>query len=234
MASLSKKILIVDDDQALVSSLSAGLTDEGYQVAAAYSENSALSVFTQENPDLVILDLMLPGIDGISVCRMIRRNSPVPIIMLTAKKDDIDKIIGLEIGADEYITKPFNFRVLLAQVKSALRRPNMEGYDSFAESGMLTFGSLLIDLSKREVHIDRKPIVLSLKEYELLVIMAQNPGRVFERGELLSRVWGDDFFGDDKTLDVHIFRLRAKIEPDPGNPKYIHTVRGVGYKLASL
>lgn len=227
-----KKILLVDDDEALVASLSAGLSDEGFVVVSVGDGEKALNVFKEKSPDLVILDLMLPGIDGMTVCRMIRRGSPVPVIMLTAKKDDVDKIIGLEIGADDYVTKPFVFRELLARIKSALRRPEMDGYEQDNPSDVALFGELTIDFSRREVRISGRLTPLPLKEYELLAVMARKPGRVFERDELLERIWGDDFYGDEKTLDVHIRRLRAKIEPEPASPSYILTVRGVGYKLS--
>jgi two-component system response regulator RegX3 len=229
-----KKILIVDDDVALVASLSAGLNDEGFAVVSVNSGAVALVSLKRESPDLVILDLMLPVLDGIAVCRMIRRSSPVPVIMLTAKKDDVDKIVGLEVGADDYVTKPFSFRELLARVKSALRRPEMDGYEGSEKPDVASVGSLTVDFSRREVRVEGKLVVLPLKEYELLGVMARKPGRVFERDDLISRVWGDDFYGEEKTLDVHIRRLRAKIEPDPANPTYLVTVRGVGYKMAEV
>lgn len=228
----NRTVLIVDDDEALVASLGAGLSDEGYSIVSASDGEQALARFKEERPDLVILDLMLPGVDGISVCRMIRRSSPVPVIMLTAKKDEVDKIVGLEVGADDYITKPFSFRELLARVKSALRRPEMDGYEVSEKPDVSTIGSLAVDFSRREVRVDGKLVVLPLKEFELLAIMVRKPGRVFERDDLLCRIWGDDFYGEEKTLDVHVRRLRAKIEPDPASPVYILTVRGVGYKVA--
>ncbi len=227
-----KKILIVDDDAALVASLGAGLRDEGFAVVSVTSGDDALDTFKRESPDLVILDLMLGGMDGTVVCRMIRRSSPVPVIMLTAKKDDIDKIVGLEVGADDYVTKPFNFRELVARVKSALRRPEMDGYEGSEKPDVSTVGALTVDFSRREVRVGGSLVLLPLKEYELLAIMARKPGRVFERDDLMCRVWGDDFYGEEKTLDVHIRRLRAKIERDPSNPVYLLTVRGVGYKMA--
>jgi two-component system response regulator RegX3 len=228
----AKKILIVDDDVALVASLTAGLNDEGFSVVSACDGDYALELFKQEFPDLVILDLMLPGIDGMNVCRMIRRGSPVPVIMLTAKNDEVDKIVGLEIGADDYITKPFNFRELLARIKSALRRPEMEGYEQEDPSDIVELGELTIDFSRREVRRAGRLIPMPLKEYELLAVMARRPGRVFERDDLLVRIWGDDFYGEEKTLDVHVRRLRARIEPDSASPRYVVTVRGVGYKLS--
>ncbi len=230
----NKTVLIVDDDEALVASLGAGLSDEGYSVVSAYDGEQGLVRFKQESPDLVILDLILPGIDGMSVCRMIRRSSPVPVIMLTAKKDELDKIVGLEIGADDYITKPFSFREILARVKSALRRPEMDGYEATDKADVSTVSSLTVDFSRREVRVEGRLVTMPLKEYELLAVMARRPGRVFERDDLLRRVWGDDFYGDEKTLDVHVRRLRAKIESDPANPVYVLTVRGVGYKMAEV
>lgn len=228
----NKTILLVDDDEALVASLGAGLADEGFHVVSVHDGEAALETFKAEDPALVILDLMLPGIDGMGVCRTIRRSSPVPIIMLTAKKDEVDKIVGLEIGADDYITKPFSFRELLARIKSALRRPEMEGYEDAEESFLFKQGDLSIDFSRREVRMSGKLVPLPLKEYELLAVMAGRPGKVFERDELLSRIWGEDFYGDEKTLDVHIRRLRARIETDPAEPRYILTIRGVGYRMA--
>ncbi|MHB0999079.1 MAG: response regulator [Armatimonadota bacterium] len=229
---MSKIIMLIDDDESLLASLSAGLGDEGYSVISVNDGNDAVEVFTREQPDLVVLDLMLPGMDGISVCRSIRRSSPVPVIMLTAKKDDIDKIIGLEVGADDYVTKPFNFRELLARIKSALRRPAMEGYEPEETPDSLSLSELAIDLSRREVRVRGKLVPMPMKEYNLLAVLAEKPGRIFERDELLSRIWGEDFYGDEKTLDVHIRRLRAKIESDPANPRYILTVRGIGYRMA--
>lgn len=231
---VSKTVLIVDDDEALVASLGAGLSDEGYAVVSALDGEQGLVRFREETPDLVILDLMLPGIDGIAVCRMIRRSSPVPVIMLTAKNDEVDKIVGLEVGADDYITKPFSLREILARVKSALRRPEMDGYEATDEADTSTHGSLTIDFSRREVRVEGRLVTMPLKEYELLAVMARRPGRVFERDDLLRRIWGDDFYGDEKTLDVHVRRLRAKIEPDPADPVYILTIRGVGYRMAEV
>ncbi len=225
-----KKILLVDDDTSLLVSLSAGLTDEGYSVVCAEDGKEALAKFDTESPDLVVLDLMLPGLNGTEVCRAIRRRSPVPIIMLTAKKQDIDKIIGLEIGADDYVTKPFNFRELLARAKSVLRRPWMEGYEGTDKPAVI--GDLCVDIERREVQLKGNTIPMPTKEFELLSLLISRPGRVFERDELLSRVWGDDFCGDEKTLDVHVRRLRTKIEPDPAHPRYILTVRGIGYRMA--
>lgn len=228
----AKKILLIDDDEALLASLAAGLSDEGFAVASVNNGDQAMAVFNEESPDLVILDLMLPGTDGMALCRMIRRGSPVPVIMLTAKNDEIDKIVGLEIGADDYITKPFNFRELLARIKSALRRPEMDGYEQVDRADVADVGELTIDFSRREVRCGGRLVPMPLKEYELLAVMARKPGRVFERDDLLERIWGEDFYGDEKTLDVHIRRLRAKIEPDPASPQYVLTVRGVGYKLS--
>lgn len=225
-----KRILLVDDDEALIASLGAGLRDEGYAVSAAGNGEQALSALQDEHHDLVILDLMLPGMDGMAVCRMIRRSLPIPVIMLTAKGDDVDKVIGLEVGADDYITKPFNFRELLARIKSALRRPEMEGYAT--DEVVVVIGDLRVDMERREVRRGGQVVPLPLKEFELLALLARHPGRVFERDDLLARVWGDDFYGDEKTLDVHIRRLRAKIEPDPSDPTFIQTVRGVGYRMA--
>lgn len=226
-----KTILIIDDDEALVASLGAGLSDEGFSVISAANGNDAIERVKKESPNLVVLDLMLPGMDGVSVCRMIRRISPIPVIMLTAKNDEMNKVVGLEVGADDYITKPFSFRELLARVKSALRRPEMDGYGATDKFDVSTLGLLIIDFSRREVRVQGKLVAMPLKEYELLSVMARKPGRVFERDDLLRRIWGDDFYGDEKTLDVHVRRLRAKIEPDPANPVYVLTVRGVGYKM---
>lgn len=228
----SRKIMLVDDDTSLLASLGAGLSDEGFHVVRAHDADEAMAVFAREAPDLIVLDLMLPGEDGMSICRAIRRTSPVPIIMLTARKDDVDKIVGLEVGADDYVTKPFNFRELLARIRSALRRPSMDGYETDDQSEEYAQGDLSIDFERREVRFRGRLVPMPMKEYDLLALMARKPGRVFERDDLLARVWGDDFYGDEKTLDVHIRRLRAKIEPDPANPRYILTVRGIGYRMA--
>ncbi len=228
---IDKTILLVDDDEALTALLGAGLSDEGFTVVCAHDGNQALVAFKQSLPDLVILDLMLPGLDGQSVCRTIRRSSAVPIIMLTARQDEVDRVVGLEIGADDYVTKPFSFKELLARIKSALRRPDMTGYGDDGNGDILVVGDLSIDLAQREVRVRDMIVVLPLKEFELLATLAARPGRVFERDELLCRVWGDDFYGEQKTLDVHIRRLRSRIEQDPSDPKYILTMRGVGYRL---
>lgn len=217
-----------------MASLGAGLADEGFTVVSASDGPDALAKLRDESPDLILLDLMLPELDGMSVCRLIRRGSPVPIIMLTAKKDEVDKSVGLEVGADDYITKPFGFRELLARVKTALRRPEMDGYDDADRPDIAAFGALAIDFSRREVRVSGSLVPLPLKEYELLALLARNPDRVFERDDLICRIWGSDFYGDEKTLDVHVRRLRSKIEPDPANPTCILTVRGVGYKMARI
>ena len=221
------KILLVDDEKSLVKALKYNLTQDGYETVIAYDGMEALEKVKSEKPNLVILDIMLPEKDGWEVCRLIRQQSNVPVIMLTAKDDETDKIIGLELGADDYITKPFSVRELLARIKALLRRVQLDAVKN--EKQILESGDLKMDFEKHRVYRDGVRIDLTAKEFELLHILMNSPGKVFSRDTLLEEVWGYDYFGGTRTVDVHVRRLREKIEQDPGNPHYIITVWGAGY-----
>lgn len=222
-------ILVVDDEPKIVKTLRAYLEETGYRVVAAGDGRTALAAFRHERPALVILDLGLPGVDGLDVARAIRKESDLPIIMLTARVDETDKLIGLELGADDYVTKPFSPRELVARVRAVLRRASGE-HD--APPPTVVAGDVSIDLERRRVTVAGQPIELTVTEFELLVVLARNPGRVFTRLELLDRVQGYAFEGYERTVDAHVKNLRQKIEPDARNPRYILTVYGVGYKFA--
>ena len=224
------RILIVEDEISFSEALAFLLEKEGFQITVAENGREALEKFDEKGADLILLDLMIPEVSGTEVCRIIRTKSQVPIIMLTAKDAEIDKVVGLELGADDYVTKPYSSRELLARIKAILRR-NTSGGDLPTDNGSLTVGPIKMDIDKHQVTIDTEVIPLPLKEFELLEFLLRNSGRVLTRNQLIDRVWGSDYFGDTKTLDVHIKRLRAKIEEDPANPKIIHTIRGLGYKL---
>ncbi len=222
------RILVVEDEESYADPLSYLLAKEGYAVAVAKTGPAALSEYDADGADLVLLDLMLPGMSGIDVCRALRQRSNVPIIMLTAKDSEIDKVVGLEIGADDYVTKPYSSRELLARVKAVLRRlgdPDAPG------PALLEAGPVRMDVERHVVTIDGVRAALPLKEFEVLELLLRNTGRVLTRMQLIDRVWGSDYVGDTKTLDVHVKRLRSKIEPEPANPRYIVTVRGLGYKF---
>ncbi|MCX7796473.1 MAG: response regulator transcription factor [bacterium] len=229
---MAEKILIVDDEKPIVDSIKYTLYREGYDVVVSYDGEDALEKFKKENPDLIILDIMLPKLSGLEVCRIIRRTSNVPIIMLTAKGEDMDRVIGLELGADDYVPKPFSMRELVARIKAVLRRAKIPLSQTKTKE-KLEFDDVVIDVVGRIVTKRGEPIDLSPKEFDLLVTLAENEGRVMSREYLLSHVWGEDFYGDDRTVDVHIRWLREKLEDDPSNPKYIQTVRGIGYILRS-
>lgn len=224
------KILIVEDEASFSEALQFLLEKEGFQVDVAEDGRIALEKFSTNGADLILLDLMIPEISGTEVCRTIRIKSEVPIIMLTAKDSEIDKVVGLELGADDYVTKPYSSRELLARIKAVLRR-NQVGAELNSETGVLSVGPILMNIDKHQVTMNSLNISLPLKEFELLEFLMRNSGRVLTRIQLIDRVWGSDYFGDTKTLDVHIKRLRAKIEKDPANPEIIHTIRGLGYKL---
>jgi DNA-binding response OmpR family regulator len=224
---LVKKILVVDDEPTLVATLRYNLEREGYQVATAVDGESGLAVARAERPDLIILDLMLPGLDGFEVCRILRREMTVPILMLTAKTDEVDKVVGLELGADDYVTKPFSMRELIARVRALLRRVETPP----AEARILTAGDLQVDLRRRETSRRGQTLVLKPKEFDLLTFFLRNRGRAFTREELLSQIWGYDFAGDTRTVDVHVRWLREKIEDEPSKPTRLITVRGVGYRF---
>lgn len=222
------RILIVEDEASLSDPLAYLLEREGYETVVAADGNVAIAEFDRGGTDLVLLDLMLPGLPGTEVCRELRTRSNVPIIMLTAKDSEVDIVVGLELGADDYITKPYSTRELLARIRAVLRRRSDE---SEAGSAVLEAGDVRMDTERHSVAVDGKEVAMPLKEYELLEFMLRNAGRVLTRGQLIDRVWGSDYFGDTKTLDVHIKRIRSKIERDPSNPALLVTVRGLGYRL---
>ncbi len=219
------KILVVDDEKLLVKGIKFNLENDGYQVDGAYDGSAALSMFRENSYDLIILDLMLPGIDGLTICRKIRESSNVPIIMLTAKSEGSDKLIGFEYGADDYVTKPFDILELKARIRVILKRA---GGEKSKESTMQC-GHIVIDNLQRTAYSNDKPVELTAKEFDLLVMLMKNPGRVFSRDNLLNSVWGYEYPGDIRTVDVHIRRLREKLEEDDANPEYILTKWGVGY-----
>ena len=228
-------ILIVEDEDSFVEALTVGLNREGFRVEVAQDGATALTRFHEVKPDLVLLDLMLPRISGIDVCREIRKTSTVPIIMVTAKSAEIDMVVGLEVGADDYITKPYRMRELVARLRALLRRASMEAgavpaTAAAANSRSLVVGDVSIDSDEHIVTVGGEPVSLPLKEFELLHVLLSNAGRVLPREMLIDRVWGMDYVGDTKTLDVHIKRIRGKIEPDPSKPERIVTIRGLGYK----
>ena len=223
------KILIVEDEDSVLDPLELLLSKEGFSIETARNGREGLDKFSKVSPDLVLLDIMLPEVSGTEVCRQIRAKSNVPIIMLTAKDTEVDKVVGLELGADDYIVKPYSKAELVARIKAVLRR----GVSDHApgEGGVITAGPVTIDVERHAVSIEGVSISLPLKEFELLEFLVRNSGRVLTRTQLIDRVWGSDYFGDTKTLDVHVKRLRAKIEKDPANPVYIQTIRGLGYKF---
>lgn len=230
------RILLVEDEESYRDPLAYLLGREGFQVTTAATGPDALTAFEAEGADLVLLDLMLPGLSGTEVCRRIRQRSDVPVIMLTAKDGEIDKVVGLELGADDYVTKPYSSRELLARVRAVLRRRQTpaaagSGEDEPEDDGVLSAGPVRMDVERHTVTVRDEPVAFPLKEFELLELLLRNAGRVLTRGQLIDRVWGTDYVGDTKTLDVHVKRVRAKIEPDPGNPTLLVTVRGLGYKL---
>jgi two-component system response regulator RegX3 len=222
------KVLVVEDEQSLREALVFFLEKEGHEVSVAVDGEEAIRVFENSSAEIILLDLMLPKIDGNQVCKQIRQSSNVPIIMLTAKDSEIDKIVGLEIGADDYITKPYSTRELLARIKAVLRR---KVEPPITVESVLIAGELRLDSDRHVVTLNGTPLTLPLKEFELLELLMENVNRVLTRGQIIDRVWGSNYFGDTKTLDVHIKRLRSKVEEDPARPKYIQTVRGLGYKL---
>jgi DNA-binding response OmpR family regulator len=230
MADRASRILLVDDEQPIQTLLSFPLQRDGYEVVQASDGREALARFDEQHFDLVVLDLMLPRMDGLEVCRRLRARSPVPIIMLTAKSEEIDKVLGLELGADDYITKPFSLREFRSRVKAALRRAGMAGADTEDERP-IEVRELRIDPAKRCVTLRGEAVQTTYVEFEILSAMAASPGRVFTRDMLLARVWGDSAYRDPRTIDVHIRHLREKIETDAKEPDYIFTVRGVGYRF---
>ena len=223
------KILVVEDEESFSDALGYMLRKEGFEVALAANGPDAVNEFERNGADLVLLDLMLPGLSGLEVCRQLRQRSDVPVIMLTAKDAEVDKVVGLEIGADDYVTKPFSARELLARIRAVLRRHGVEGEES--AGAVLQGARVRMDVERHVVTVDGENVALPLKEFELLEFLLRNIGRVLTRTQLIDRVWGSDSVGDTKTLDVHVKRLRAKIEPDPAHPRHLLTVRGLGYKF---
>ncbi len=221
------RVLVVEDEESYSDALAYMLRKEGFEVAIANNGNDAITEFDRGGADIVLLDLMLPGIPGTEVCRQIRATSNVPVIMVSAKDDEVDKVVGLELGADDYVTKPYSPRELVARIRAVLRR----GAEPDLAPATLEAGPVRMDVERHVVTVDGREQRLPLKEFELLEMFLRNPGRVLTRGQLIDRVWGSDYVGDTKTLDVHVKRLRAKLEPDPSEPKYLVTVRGLGYKL---
>ena len=222
------RILVVEDEESFRDALSYMLRKEGFEVVLAENGPSALEEFDRHGADLVLLDLMLPGLSGTEVCRSIRAKSSVPVIMLTAKDTEVDKVVGLELGADDYVTKPYSTRELLARIRAVLRR---RGEPEDLAPATVEAGPVRLDVDRHVVSVSGEEVTMPLKEFELLELLLRNAGRVLTRGQLIDRVWGSDYVGDTKTLDVHVKRLRAKVEPAPSTPRHIVTVRGLGYKF---
>ena len=237
---MNQKVLVVEDETTLRETLTYNLERQGYDVTTAPDGRAALKVTREEKPDLIVLDVMLPGLDGFEVCRILRKEMSAPILMLTARDEEVDKVVGLEVGADDYLTKPFSMRELLARVKAQLRRVRLVREEVAAAADRrptvetdepLRFGSLEIDIARREVRLDGEPVRLRPKEFELLVFLARNQGIALSRDLILDRVWGWEHDGSSRTVDVHIRWLREKIEPEPSNAQRIITVRGIGYRF---
>ena len=220
------RVLIVEDEESLADPLAFLLRKEGFEVTVAGDGPTALERFEAEGADIVLLDLMLPGMSGTDVCKRLRVSSSVPVIMVTARDSEIDKVVGLELGADDYVTKPYSARELIARIRAVLRR----GQDQVLLPDIVEVDGVRIDIERHQVSVDGQDVRFALREFELLELLLRNAGRVMTRGQLIDRIWGSDYVGDTKTLDVHIKRLRTKIEKDPSNPKRLVTVRGLGYK----
>ncbi len=225
------RILVVEDEESYRDPLTYQLRREGFDVVEAATGTEALERYDADGADLVLLDLMLPGLSGTEVCRELRQRGDVPVIMLTAKDSEIDKVVGLELGADDYVTKPYSFRELLARVRAVLRRKGGENGGEVVAESALEVGPVRMDVERHTVSVDGQVVPFPLKEFELLELLLRNAGRVLTRGQLIDRVWGADYFGDTKTLDVHIKRIRSKIEQVPSDPKMLVTVRGLGYRF---
>jgi two-component system response regulator RegX3 len=223
------RILVVEDEESFSDALGYMLRREGFEVAVAATGPTGLEEFDRAGADLVLLDLMLPGLSGLEVCRQLRAKSDVPVIMLTAKDAEVDKVVGLELGADDYVTKPFSARELVARIRAVLRRRGAEPED--VGSAVLEQGPVRMDVDRHVVSVNGGAVPMPLKEFELLEMLLRNAGRVLTRGQLIDRIWGSDYVGDTKTLDVHVKRLRAKLEPVPSTPRHLLTVRGLGYKF---
>ena len=223
------RVLVVEDEESFSDALSYMLRKEGFEVSVAATGTEAMTEFDRTGADIVLLDLMLPEMSGTEVCRQLRQRSHVPIIMVTARDSEIDKVVGLEIGADDYVTKPYSPRELVARIRAVLRRQSVDAVE--LSTPTLAAGPVRMDVERHVVTVDGAPVQLPLKEFELLELLLRNAGRVLTRGQLIDRVWGADYVGDTKTLDVHVKRLRSKVEPEPSTPRYIVTVRGLGYKF---
>jgi DNA-binding response OmpR family regulator len=236
---MPEKILVVDDEISLQETVAYNLKKQGYDVQTTGDGTEALDLAREMQPDLIILDVMLPGLDGFEICRILRKEMTTPVLMLTARDDEIDRVVGLEVGADDYMAKPFSMRELIARVKAMLRRVRLireevntgEGSDGKPKKEILEFDNLKIDMTRREITVDGEVVAFKPKEYELLTFLAQHQGQVLSREFILERVWGWDFIGDSRTVDVHVRWLREKIESDPANPRRIITVRGAGYRF---
>jgi len=236
---MTEKILVVDDEISLQETLAYNLKKQGYEVQTTGDGSEAIELARVMAPDLIILDIMLPGLDGFEICRILRKEMATPVLMLTARDDEIDRVVGLEVGADDYMAKPFSMRELIARVKAMLRRVRLireevnraEGEDGKPKAEIMEFDNLRIDMTRREITVDDQVVAFKPKEYELLTFMAQHQGQVLSREFILERVWGWDFIGDSRTVDVHVRWLREKIESDPANPRRIITVRGAGYRF---
>lgn len=225
------RVLIVEDEASLADPLAFLLRKEGFDVTIAGDGPTALESFDAEGADIVLLDLMLPGMSGTDVCKRLRMTSSVPVIMVTARDSEIDKVVGLELGADDYVTKPYSARELIARIRAVLRRGVEVEADQAEDMGVLEAGPVRMDVDRHTVTVSKEVVTLPLKEFDLLEYLLRNSGRVLTRGQLIDRVWGSDYVGDTKTLDVHVKRLRSKVEPDPGKPVHLVTVRGLGYKF---
>jgi two-component system response regulator RegX3 len=225
------RVLIVEDEESFADPLAFLLRKEGFTTAVAATGQTALEEFDRNGADIVLLDLMLPGMSGTDVCKALRTRSAVPVIMVTARDSEIDKVVGLELGADDYVTKPYSARELIARVRAVLRRGGEAGAEADGVPGVLEAGPVRMDVERHVVSVNGQGVALPLKEFDLLEYLLRNVGRVLTRGQLIDRVWGADYVGDTKTLDVHVKRLRAKVEADPGAPKHLVTVRGLGYKF---
>jgi two-component system, OmpR family, response regulator RegX3 len=223
------RVLVVEDEESFSDALSYMLRNEGFEVGIAANGPQALTEFARTGADIVLLDLMLPEMSGTEVCRRLRQQSEVPIIMVTARDSEIDKVVGLELGADDYVTKPYSPRELVARIRAVLRRHAPDATET--ATATLSAGPVRMDVERHVVSVDGEPVQLPLKEFELLELLLRNAGRVLTRGQLIDRIWGADYVGDTKTLDVHVKRLRSKIEPEPSAPRHIVTVRGLGYKF---
>ena len=221
------RVLVVEDEESYREVLSYMLSKEGFEVIEAPDGATGIAQFDRHGADIVLLDLMMPGLSGTEVCRQLRIRGPVPVIMVTARDSEVDKVVGLELGADDYVTKPFSHRELVARIRAVLRRGN----ETELVPDVIEAGGVRMDVERHEVSVTGERIKLALKEFELLEMLLRNAGRVLTRAQLIDRIWGADYVGDTKTLDVHIKRLRTKIEPDPANPRYLITVRGLGYKF---